>query len=287
MQVADDAVVGDAEDRRERVVVDGQDARALVHAGAVLHGAADAAGDVELGTDGGAGLADLVVVGDPARIHGGAAGADDAADRAGQLLDQREALARADPDAAGDDDARALEVDALLLLDALHQRDDEVLVAQHHAGADGDALLGARDGHGDDAPVAPPVLLRHDHDALAHGGHLRPVQRADDGGDDVAAERRPDLVEQVLVLLALERVVADAQVGAVGGEAGAQGAGHARREVAAGGGGAVEDDLRLVLADEAGDDLRVRLRQVLREVGVGDEVDGVGAAGDEGRARGP
>jgi len=133
VEVADDPVVGDAEDRRQRVAVDRQDAGALVHAGAVLHAAADAAGDVELGADRGAGLADLMLVVDPARVHGGAAGADHAAERAGQLLDQREALARADPDASSDDDARALEVDALLLPHAVDQSDDEVGVAEHDA----------------------------------------------------------------------------------------------------------------------------------------------------------
>ena len=69
----------------------------------MLHGAADAAGDVELGAHRGAGLTDLVLVAHPARVHGGAAGADDAADGAGQLFDQGEAFTRADAHAARDD----------------------------------------------------------------------------------------------------------------------------------------------------------------------------------------
>jgi hypothetical protein len=113
------------------------------------------------------------------------------------------------------------------------------------------------------------------------------VLGAHDGGDDVAAERRADLKEEVGVGLALGREVADAQVGTVGGEAGAQGARYARRQVAAGGRGAVEDDLRLVRADEAGDEARVRQRQVVAEVVVVGEVHGVGAAGDEGGREGP
>src|SRR5216117_1237843 len=58
-QVADDAVVGDLEDRRLRVLVDGDDHLRRAHAGQVLDRARDAEAHVELGRDGPAGLADL------------------------------------------------------------------------------------------------------------------------------------------------------------------------------------------------------------------------------------
>jgi hypothetical protein len=63
--VADDAIVGDLEDGSFGVAVDGHDDLALVHAGEMLDGSGDADGDVELGLDGLAGLADLLGVGTP------------------------------------------------------------------------------------------------------------------------------------------------------------------------------------------------------------------------------
>src|SRR4051794_22017523 len=60
-QVADEAVVGDTEDRRRRIGVDGDDDFAFLHAGEMLDGARDAAGDVEIGGDDLASLADLQI----------------------------------------------------------------------------------------------------------------------------------------------------------------------------------------------------------------------------------
>src|ERR1700761_9502849 len=57
--IADDAVVSDLEDRGFGIAVDGDDGLALVHAGEMLDGAGDADGDVELGLNGLASLADL------------------------------------------------------------------------------------------------------------------------------------------------------------------------------------------------------------------------------------
>ena len=62
-QVADQAVVGDLEDRRLLVLVDRDDHLAVLHPGQVLDGAGDADRDVELGRHDLAGLADLPVVG--------------------------------------------------------------------------------------------------------------------------------------------------------------------------------------------------------------------------------
>src|SRR5580658_408261 len=48
-QVADDAVVGDLEDRRLFILVDGDDHFRILHPGKVLDGARDADRDIELG----------------------------------------------------------------------------------------------------------------------------------------------------------------------------------------------------------------------------------------------
>src|SRR3954470_12595067 len=61
-QVLDQAVVGDAENRRLFVLVDRDDDRRVLHAREVLDRAADADRDVELRRDDLAGLADLPVV---------------------------------------------------------------------------------------------------------------------------------------------------------------------------------------------------------------------------------
>ncbi len=119
-QVADDAVGGGVEDGGGGVLVDGDDDVGAGHACHVLHGAGDAAGDVELGLHGAAGLADLVVGGYPSGVHRGAGGADCAAERLGEIADEGEVLRLSETAAAGDDDLRVLQVDlpvGLLLCD--------------------------------------------------------------------------------------------------------------------------------------------------------------------------
>src|SRR5262249_13555430 len=75
-EVADEAIVGDLEDRRLLVLVDGDDHLAVLHAGQMLDRAGDADSDVEVGRDHLAGLADLPVVWRIAGIDGCAACAD-------------------------------------------------------------------------------------------------------------------------------------------------------------------------------------------------------------------
>ena len=84
---ADQAVVGDLEDRRLLVLVDGDDDLAVLHAGEVLDRARDADRDVELGRDDLAGLADLVVVRHEAGVDRGARGADRGAELVGERLE--------------------------------------------------------------------------------------------------------------------------------------------------------------------------------------------------------
>ena len=100
-----EAVVGDAEDRRLRVLVDRDDDLRVLHAGQVLDRAADAGGDVELRRDDLAGLADLPVVRRVAGVDGGAAGAERRAELVGERRQHLvELVARAQRAPAGDDD---------------------------------------------------------------------------------------------------------------------------------------------------------------------------------------
>ena len=115
VEVADDADVGELEDRRVRVLVDGDDRPGALHADLVLDGARDAGGDVELRRHGLARLADLGRVRVPAGVDDGARRRDRAAQRLRQLLELREALGPAEPAAAGDDDVRLLDRGAGLL----------------------------------------------------------------------------------------------------------------------------------------------------------------------------
>src|SRR5258706_121863 len=85
-QVAHEPVVGDLEDRRLRVLVDGDDHLAVLHAGQVLDRAGDAHRDVELGRDDLARLSHLVVVRAVPRIHGGARSTDGRTQLVGERL---------------------------------------------------------------------------------------------------------------------------------------------------------------------------------------------------------
>src|SRR5262249_52677770 len=71
-QVGDDSVVGDLEDRRFGILVDGHDHLRRPHAREVLDGARHTEAKVELGGDGPSRLADLKAVRAPAGIDGGA-----------------------------------------------------------------------------------------------------------------------------------------------------------------------------------------------------------------------
>ena len=95
VQVADHRVVGAREDRGLRVGVDREDPLRAPAAGHVLRRAADPARDVEVGRDLRPRLPDLVGVRPPAGARHGARAADGAAEQAGELLDDGEALRRA------------------------------------------------------------------------------------------------------------------------------------------------------------------------------------------------
>src|SRR5262249_35586346 len=86
-QVGDDSVVGDLEDRRFGILVDGHDHLRRPHAREVLDGARHTEAKVELGGDGPSRLADLKAVRAPAGIDGGARGTDGGADDLAHVLD--------------------------------------------------------------------------------------------------------------------------------------------------------------------------------------------------------
>ena len=110
VEVADDAEVGELEDRGVRVLVDRHDVLRGLHADLVLDRAGDARREVQLRRDGLARLADLRRVGVPAGVDHGARGGDGAAERAGELLAELEALGLAEAAAAGDEDVGVLDV---------------------------------------------------------------------------------------------------------------------------------------------------------------------------------
>src|SRR5688500_2103310 len=87
-QVADQADVGDLEDRRVLVLVDGDDDLAVLHSGKVLDRAGDTDGDINLRSDDLAGLTDLVILGRIAGVDRDADSADSSSKLVGERVDQ-------------------------------------------------------------------------------------------------------------------------------------------------------------------------------------------------------
>lgn len=72
---------------------------------------ADSDRDIDFRADGFAGLADLMGVGNPVGIHGGAGGADGGAENIGQFANESEVFRFLESAAAGDDDIGVREID--------------------------------------------------------------------------------------------------------------------------------------------------------------------------------
>src|SRR3984885_7163746 len=107
IQIRDQAVIGDLEDRRVFILVDRDDHLGILHAGEVLDRAGNADRDIELRRHHLAGLADLPVVRRIAGVNRGARGADAGAELVGERLDIfGEILAALHGAAAGNDDLR-------------------------------------------------------------------------------------------------------------------------------------------------------------------------------------
>ena len=180
----------------------------------MLDRAGDAVGDVELRRDRLAGLADLVGVRVPARVHRGARGADGGTERVGERLDDREVLGAVDAAAAGDHDRGLGQLGASGGL-ARGAGDDLGAGGQL---AEGDRELLDRTGRGRGLDGRGVGLHRDDRDAAADPGL----------GGERGGERR---------LRGDRAVVAGLQVDGVGDDAGAQAQRQAGRDLLALGGG--------------------------------------------------
>src|SRR3954453_23494005 len=143
VEVADDAEVGELEDRRVGVLVDGHDVLRGLHADLVLDRAGDARREVQLRRGGLARLADLRRVRVPAGVDHRAGRGDGgvAAEGLGEVVAELEALGLAEAAAAGDEDASALDVDVGAAL--LAARDDVGLLGLR-GGLHRDVLHGGR-----------------------------------------------------------------------------------------------------------------------------------------------
>src|SRR5215471_88774 len=120
VEIRDQAVIGDLEDRGVLVLVDRHDDLGVLHAGEMLDRAGDADGNVELGRHHLAGLADLPVVGRIAGVDCGARGADARTQLVGKRLDiLGEIFPALHGAAAGDDDLRRGQLGTVALGDFL------------------------------------------------------------------------------------------------------------------------------------------------------------------------
>lgn len=203
-QVADQPVVGDLEDRRLRVLVEGDDDLAVLHPGQVLYRAGDPDGDIEIGRDDLAGLPNLVVVGNITRINGRARGADGGPQLVGEFLDQSEIFRAAEAPPAGDDDPGGRQFRPFAFGELMsHEGGDPERIRCRDGLNRGVAALDRRRlesgcAHGDDLDRI---------DAL-HGGHgVAGIDRPDEGigsndpgniGDLRDVEQRRDARQHVL-----------------------------------------------------------------------------------------
>ena len=128
--------------------------------------------------------------------------------------------------------------------------------------------------HANQLTFASRIGRGHDHHAFANGRHLRPTFGVDDGGDDAAAEGRSNLQQEVLVILLGHRVgvVANLQIGAVGGQATLGGAGHGRGQITAQRRRAIEHNLWAMLGDQAAHHVAVGGGLIGLELGIFDQV---------------
>ena len=123
MYVTDDGEVGVLEDRRVRVLVDGDDGAGALHADLVLDRARDPARDIELRRDRLPGLADLGRVRIPACVHYRPGRGDRASEGLGEILDQRETLGLPEPASSRHDHVGVLDRGALAFLVRLLDHD--------------------------------------------------------------------------------------------------------------------------------------------------------------------
>src|SRR5690349_2932414 len=112
-EVAHQAVVGDLENGRLRVLVDGNDHLAVLHPRQVLDRAGDADGHIEIGRDDLARLTDLVVVGNITCVDGRTRRADRRIELVGERFEHLEVVAACHAAAARYDYSGASELGTL------------------------------------------------------------------------------------------------------------------------------------------------------------------------------
>src|SRR5579862_2143115 len=239
VHVADDAEVGELEDRRVGVLVDRDDDVRALHAHLVLDRAGDAERDVELRRDCLPGLADLRRVRIPAGVDDGARRADGASESARELLREGEVLGRAETAAAGDDDVGILDRRTARLRVRLLD----------HARLGGEVL--ERDV--DRLHVRGPSRLLRVERAGAEQREPRRARPADVDEDGVL-QRRP-LADEI-----------GGHVDEIPVETGVESRGKARGDI--GGEHGVGKEHGVVVRCELGDDVDARLRQRRLERGV-------------------
>src|SRR5829696_5963911 len=247
VEVADDAEVGELEDRGVRILVDRHDVLRGLHADLVLDRAGDARREVQLRRDGLARLPDLRRVGVPAGVDHRARRGDGAAERLGELLAELEALRLAEPAAAGHEEVGVLDVHVGAAL----------LAALDHRRLEG--VRGELDLHVLDRCLAGAVL-----------GGLERVEAADDdaGLADIAHVDDRRVLEDrslgdELAVLRLDRRD-------LHGHAGAEARGQAGADLEAEQAAAEQRVLEAVLGDDLGHHVDDRLREPLRALGAVD-----------------
>ena len=109
-QIADQAYIGDFEDRRFPVLVDRDDRACILDAGQMLDRPGDSDGEINLGRNDLARLTDLHLVGRVARIDGRTRRADRGAELVGETKQQLEVLGAAERSSPGDDLRRRLQI---------------------------------------------------------------------------------------------------------------------------------------------------------------------------------
>src|SRR5206468_913319 len=260
-QIADDAVVRDFEQRRLRIDVDDDDLLRLLHAGEMLDGTADADGQVKLRPDRHPRLADLQHLRYPTAVDGLARCRDRAAEQVRELLEHREVLRVPEAVATAHHDVGFLGTEAPLLREFLKVHEGRVDVR-------GPELHGLWD------DLAGPlrVVRGRDKDVPPHRSHLRTVLLAEDVGQALPAEARPDHVEVALRI--------DVELDAVGRQAGLEDCVKAASEVPSVLRRAIEDDLRFVAPDQLRHHLGVRPRTVNLEDRIVDDDHAVQAVAD-------